>query len=74
MVTHDLFFLFNLAGPGLSCGLWDLGPWPGVKRRPPALRATGPPGKPPHDLLITTLASYKTFWNVEIAQLIFDTE
>ena len=51
-----LFFnLFNLAVPGLSCGLWDLGPWPGIKRRPPALRATGPPGKSPHDLLIATL-------------------
>ena len=56
------FFLLKylfvyLAGPGLTCGMWDLFlavqgilvPQLGIKLRPPALRsqnlATGPPGK-----------------------------
>ena len=29
---------------GLSCSMWDLAPWPGIERWPPAL---GPPGKSP---------------------------
>ena len=26
-----------LTVPGLSCGMWDLVPWPGIEPRPPAL-------------------------------------
>ena len=29
-----LFFFFNLAAPGLSCGMWDLVPWPGTQLSP----------------------------------------
>ena len=29
--------LIYLAVRGLSCGVWDLVPWPGIKLRPPAL-------------------------------------
>ena len=32
------FFIY-LAVPGLSCGLWDLVLWPGIKPMPPALGA-----------------------------------
>ena len=34
---HDLFFkiFIYLAVLGLSCGLWDLVPWPGIKPGPP---------------------------------------
>ena len=39
-----------LAVPGLSCGMWDLVPWPGIKPRCPALGAgvlaSGPPRSP----------------------------
>ena len=39
-----------LAGPGLSCSMWDLVLWPGIEPGPPALgvwnlRHPGPPGK-----------------------------
>ena len=30
-------FSVYLAVPGLSCGVWDLVPWPGIKPGPPAL-------------------------------------
>ena len=29
---------------GLSCGMWDLVPWPGIEHRPFALGAIGPQG------------------------------
>ena len=29
------FFFFNFAVPGLSCGMWDLVSWPGIKLGPP---------------------------------------
>ena len=32
-----LFVLFILAALGLSCGMWDLVPQPGIEPRPPAL-------------------------------------
>ena len=31
------FFLIFLTVPGLSCGMWDLVPKPGIELRPPAL-------------------------------------
>ena len=31
-----LMFIIYLAPPGLSCGMWDLVPWPGIELRPPA--------------------------------------
>ena len=34
--THTHIYL---AGPGLSCNMWDLVPEPGIKPRPPALGA-----------------------------------
>ena len=38
-----LFFMsIYLAAPGLSCSMWDLAPWPGIKPGPPALGAQGP--------------------------------
>ena len=47
-----LFFFFNLFIwlRGLSCGMWDLVPWLGIKPEPPAslehgVLAAGPPGK-----------------------------
>ena len=36
------FFSFNLAGPGLSCGMWNLVPQPGIEPRPPALGVRSP--------------------------------
>ena len=47
------FTIFNifiyLAAPGLSCSMWDLVPWPGIKPWPPVsgiqVLAPGPPGK-----------------------------
>ena len=37
----SFFFLFKknnyLAAPGVSCGIWDPVPWPGMEPRPPAL-------------------------------------
>ena len=38
-VTRAFLSIYFLAGPGLSCGLWDLVPGPGIKPRPPALGA-----------------------------------
>ena len=32
----------NLAASGVSCGTWDLVPWPGIKPRPPTLGALSP--------------------------------
>ena len=44
-----LFFFFNLATLGLSCGLWDLVSGPGMEPECPALQAQkcmfGPPRK-----------------------------
>jgi len=39
-----LFFLIfiYLAVLGLSCSMWDLVPWPGIKPKPPALGAQSP--------------------------------
>ena len=34
-----LFFFFNLFALGLSCGMWDLVPGPGIKPVPPVLGA-----------------------------------
>ena len=46
--------LIYLTAPGLSCGIWDLDPWPRIEPRPPALGcevlATGPLGKSCDDL------------------------
>ena len=43
-----IYFLY-VAAPGLSCGIWDPVPSPGIEPSPPALGAeslaTGPPGK-----------------------------
>ena len=55
------YFLFiYLAELGLSCGMWELAPWPGIKHRPPdwelRVLASGPPGKS----LNTTLLKTKT--------------
>ena len=33
------YLLIYLAAPGLSCSMWDLVPWPGIKPGPPALGA-----------------------------------
>ena len=33
--------IYLLAALGLSCDMWDLVPWSGIKLRPPALRAQG---------------------------------
>ena len=42
-IHTDTFYFLNIfiywAVPGLSCGMWDLVPWPGIEPRPPALRA-----------------------------------
>ena len=35
-------FFFNLAVPGLSCGMWNLVPEPGIEPRPPALGVRSP--------------------------------
>ena len=50
VVAHGIF---SCGKQTLSCGMWDLVPWPGTEPGPPALRvlATGPPGKPPLPLL-----------------------
>lgn len=44
------FYLFITAALGLSSGMWDLVPGPGVEPRPLhweyGILATGPPGKP----------------------------
>ena len=40
--VFSLFFFFvfiYLDAPGLSCGMWDLVPWPGIKPGPSALGA-----------------------------------
>ena len=34
-----IFIFIYLVAQGLSCGMWDLVPQPGIKRRVPALRA-----------------------------------
>ena len=42
VLHHDFFFLIlfiYLAALGLSCSMWDLAPWPGIKPGPPALGA-----------------------------------
>ena len=40
MLITLLFFFLNLfAVPGLSFGIWDLVPWPGIKPEPPVLGA-----------------------------------
>ena len=31
--------IFSCSMQTLSCGMWDLVPWPGIKPRPPALGA-----------------------------------
>ena len=38
-ISSAFFFSFNiyLAALGLSCGMWDLVPWPGIRPRPPSL-------------------------------------
>ena len=45
----NFFFFSFLAVLGLSCSMWSLVPWPGIKPGPPALGcrvlAAGPPGK-----------------------------
>ena len=45
---RNIHFMY-LAAPDLSCGMWNLVPWPGIEPRPPALGvqspATGPPAK-----------------------------
>ena len=38
----NIYVFISLATLGLSCGLWDLVPQPGVEPRPPALRAQSP--------------------------------
>ena len=49
---HSDIYLFGC--PGFSCCMWDLVPWPGIKRKPQApsplhwehrVLASGPPGK-----------------------------
>ena len=32
-----ILFIY-VAAPGLSCGMWELAPWPGIKPEPPALK------------------------------------
>ena len=34
---NSTLIVFFLAAQGLSCGIWDLVPRPGIKPRPPAL-------------------------------------
>ena len=49
--TDSLLFIrvVSLAVPGLSCSMWDLVPWAGIKPRPPAVEVstTGPSLKSP---------------------------
>ena len=41
-----LFYLFNLATPGLHCGMWGLDPRPAPLHWEHKVLATGPPGEP----------------------------
>ena len=47
-LLKKILFIY-LAAPGLSCGMWDLVPWPGIEPKPPdwerGILTTGPPGK-----------------------------
>ena len=49
MLKKNLFIY--LAVPGLNCDMWDPVPRPEIELRPPALEATGPPGKSPEGIL-----------------------
>ena len=46
---HSFFFFLAiyLVALGLSCSMWDLVPWPGIKPRPPTLGAQSPSTEPP---------------------------
>ena len=62
----------------LSCGIWDLVPWLGIKPRPPALgTCTGPPGKSLSslfysiDLYVCFCASTTLFWLLSICSSIW---
>ena len=39
VVASGIFFVFTCGKRTLSCGMWDLVPWPGIEPRPPALGA-----------------------------------
>ena len=58
--------IFRCSMQALSCGMWHLVPWSGIKPRPPALGAwslaSGPPGKSPNRFfrLRTAARSMKT--------------
>ena len=39
MMLSFLSNFINLVAPGLSCGMWDLGPWSGTESLPPVLEA-----------------------------------
>ena len=49
MMLSFLSNFVNLVAPGLSCGMWDLGPCSGIESLPPVLEARslspGLPGK-----------------------------
>ena len=37
LLSKIFIYLFYLVALGLSCGRWDLAPWPGNEPKPPAL-------------------------------------
>ena len=41
-VCWAVLFVCFLSAPGLSLGLWDLVPWPGIEPRPPAMWVQSP--------------------------------
>ena len=79
--TQDLIIaacgIFSYSMRTLSCGMWNLVPWPGIEPRPPALGAwglaTGPPGKSPEVKLITPVGPRQSFLLSQGPQPIFVT-
>ena len=55
----DLCYSIQNAMQTLSCGMWDLVPWPGIKARPLlwkcGILATGPPGSPMNTCLVPSI-------------------
>ena len=62
------YLVIYLAVPGLSCGVWDLVPWPGLEPGPSALgvwslsHTPGPAGKSPHVFIASSFCRF-LHWN-----------